>query len=107
MGAIERAKQVTAPELNSIIRVRDACLVWVGSGGDPGLWPGHRAGLWILDLGTSGDPCYGGAAAGARLQGWAGHAGTGLVPPRLAVMFAGEQGSLLCLSRVQGEELWF
>lgn len=34
LGAIERAKQVTAPELNSIIRVRDARLVWVGRGGN-------------------------------------------------------------------------
>lgn len=33
LGAIERAKQVTAPELNSIIRVREAAVVWVGRGG--------------------------------------------------------------------------
>lgn len=32
LGAIERAKQVTAPELNSIIRVRGACLS-LGVGG--------------------------------------------------------------------------
>lgn len=36
LGAIERAKQVTAPELNSIIRVR---LVWVRRDTTPCLWP--------------------------------------------------------------------
>uniref|UniRef100_A0A493TSA8 TLE family member 5, transcriptional modulator n=2 Tax=Anas platyrhynchos TaxID=8839 RepID=A0A493TSA8_ANAPP len=33
LGAIERAKQVTAPELNSIIRVRGACVRGLGGGG--------------------------------------------------------------------------
>ncbi|NXH33834.1 AES protein, partial [Myiagra hebetior] len=69
LGAIERAKQVTAPELNSIIRVRDACLVWVGRalalplpplpvGLQPPSLPAVSAGTGLLSLSALGSQAH-------------------------------------------------
>ncbi|NXO71060.1 AES protein, partial [Phainopepla nitens] len=52
LGAIERAKQVTAPELNSIIRVRGACLVW------PPSPPAVSAGTGLLSLSALGSQAH-------------------------------------------------
>ncbi|KFQ36890.1 Amino-terminal enhancer of split, partial [Merops nubicus] len=67
LGAIERAKQVTAPELNSIIRVRDACLVWVQRdrnlsplpvGLQPPSLPAVSAGTGLLSLSALGSQAH-------------------------------------------------
>uniref|UniRef100_A0A8C3K4T4 TLE family member 5, transcriptional modulator n=1 Tax=Calidris pygmaea TaxID=425635 RepID=A0A8C3K4T4_9CHAR len=66
LGAIERAKQVTAPELNSIIRVRDACLVWVQRDRNLCLWPLRQS--WAGEWGPGDAPCV----LGEGCECWAG-----------------------------------